>query len=104
MVRNAVILGIGFTILSQGMAHAQTGDQFAGITKRLQDEWMTCLKSSFKVTSTQTADRNAAAEMSFHACASEENALSSYSAGLGAPRSMFAYLKSQTKQVLMAGQ
>lgn len=104
MIKKAVVFGAALALLIFGAARAQTGNEVARITKQLQDQWMTCLKSSFKVTSIQTPDRNVAAEMSFQACVSEENALSSYSAERGTPPSLFAYLKSQTKQVLMNGQ
>jgi hypothetical protein len=78
-----------------------SSDKVAQITKRLEDAWMACLKSSFQVTSTETRDKNQAAEMAFSSCKTEEDALWTDAAEVGTPPSMFAYLKSQAKQVLL---
>jgi hypothetical protein len=83
-----------------GDASAQTS---AGTIKRIQDRWMQCLKSSFQINRKQVADPNAAAELAFGACATEEEELWSMSVASGVPRSSFAGLKSAMKQVLMEG-
>jgi hypothetical protein len=83
-----------------GGASAQTT---SGTIKRIQDRWMQCLKSSFQINRKQVADPNAAAELAFGACATEEEELWSMSANSGVPRSSFAGLKSAMKQVLIEG-
>jgi hypothetical protein len=75
----------------------------AGVVKRKQDQWMACLKSSFRLNQKQTVDPNAAAEMAFLACTTEEDDLRALSADAGVPRSSFAGLKSAMKQVLIEG-
>jgi hypothetical protein len=75
----------------------------ADVVKRKQDQWMACLKSSFRLYRKQTIDPNAAAERAFLACTTEEDDLRAFSADAGVPRSAFAGLKSATKQVLIEG-
>jgi hypothetical protein len=45
------------------------------VTRRLQNSRHRCLEQSYRVTRTQTPDKNAAAEMAFQACSSEERDL-----------------------------
>lgn len=80
-------------------AIAQTGD----LVKNRQDRWMKCLKQSFKSGRQSTRDANAAAEMAFSACKTEEDDLWELSAASGVPRNAFTGLKSATKQVLIEG-
>jgi hypothetical protein len=75
----------------------------ADIVKRKQDSWMRCLKESYGVNRKRSPDRNAAMEMAFQACGTEENDLWAYSAQAGVPQSSFMSLKSATKQVIMEG-
>lgn len=72
-------------------------------TARLQDRWMRCLKESYQVNVKQTPDRNAAAEMAFRACSTEEDELRAWSVELGVPQTYFVQLKSATKRVLIDG-
>jgi hypothetical protein len=39
---------------------------------KLQNSWARCLNESYQVTRTQTPNRNAAAEMAFQSCSTEE--------------------------------
>jgi len=67
------------------------------ITEQLQSSWNRCLEHSYGVTRTQTPDKNAAAEMAFQACSSEERDLASLPyMGLLMP-----HLKAETKHVLI---
>jgi hypothetical protein len=69
----------------------------SAITKQLQDNWNRCLEQSYQITRTQTPDKNAAAEMAFQACSSEEQDLAS----LPFANLLMPHLKSQTKRVLI---
>ena len=75
----------------------------ADIVKRKKDAWMRCLRESYNVNHRRNPDRNAAMEMAFKACATEEDDLWVYSAQSGVPRSSFMALKSATKQVILEG-
>jgi len=70
------------------------------VIKKRQDDWTRCLKSSFAIQKTETRDKNLAAERSFQACASEEDALRTEAP---VPADSFAHLKAETKKVLMEG-
>jgi hypothetical protein len=67
------------------------------ITKRLQNSWARCLEQSYGVNSARMPDKNAAAEMSFQACASEERDL----AGLPYSNLLMPHLRAETKHVLI---
>jgi len=67
------------------------------ITKQLQDSWNRCLDHSYQITRTQTPDKNAAAEMAFQACSSEEQDLAS----LPFSNLLMPHLKAETKHVLI---
>ena len=69
------------------------------ITRRLQNNWDRCLEQSYRVTRTQTPDKNAAAEMAFQACSSEEQDLVSASGYAG--QLLQPHLRSETKHVLI---
>lgn len=71
--------------------------------KRAQDRWMKCLQSSYRINRRQQPDPNAAAEMAFQACTTEEDFVWTMSSAVGVPRSGFAGLKAATKQVLIEG-
>jgi hypothetical protein len=88
---------LGLTI--PGAAFCQYGGDV--LTKKKQDDWMRCLKSSYRNQRAKTIDKNMAAELSMQACASEEEALWTYSAENGVPKSVFMHLKAQTKKVLI---
>jgi hypothetical protein len=87
------------TVVLAGAAAQSTSDTI----KRVQDHWMRCLKSSFQIHRKRTPDPNAAAEMAFRACATEEEELWSISAAAGVPRTSFNHLKTAVKQVLIEG-
>jgi hypothetical protein len=72
------------------------------IVKRRQDDWMKCLKASYKIQASQTKDKNLAAERALQACTTEEEALRTESGPL-VPASSFASLKSAMKQVIVEG-
>jgi hypothetical protein len=67
------------------------------------DRWLACLKSSFHIDPKKKADRNAAAEMAFQACATEEEEFQAESDEAGMPHSSFAHLKATIKQSLVEG-
>jgi hypothetical protein len=94
---------IVFALMMATQIEGASAQSVAGSVKRVQDRWMQCLKSSFQINRKQTPDPNAAAEMAFQACATEEDELWTMSAAVGVPRSSFAGLKSATKQVLIEG-
>lgn len=91
-------LACAYLIAFSLMAEAQST---ASLVKRKQDQWMTCLKDSFRISRKQNADPNLAAEMAFQACTTEEQDLWAFSAAAGVPREAFAGLKSATKRVLI---
>ncbi len=99
VVRCSIAISIVIALLGD----AASAQSVAGTVKRVQDRWMQCLKSSFQINRKQTADPNAAAELAFGACATEEDELWTMSAANGVPRSSFAGLKSAMKQVLIEG-
>ena len=68
------------------------------ITRRLQNNWDRCLDQSYQVTRTKTPDKNAAAELAFQACSSEEQDL--VSASYAAPM-LQPHLRAETKRVLI---
>ena len=73
----------------------------ASLTRKLQNRWGKCLTSSYHITVRQTPDKNAAAEMAFAACASEEQALTSHvNTQVPAAYNGIAALRAGMKQVL----
>ena len=70
------------------------------LVKRRQDDWMKCLRASYRIQVGETRDKNLAAERAFQACTTEEDALKTQSGPL-VPASSFASLKSAMKQVLI---
>jgi hypothetical protein len=95
------VLSAGILMCTAATADAQTPEKVGTISKRLQDAWTTCLTSSFAIQEKETADPNAAAEPAFQACQTEEDALFTFDAEHGIPRSVDEYAKSQEKQVLL---
>ena len=89
--------------LLAGLAASASAQSTADIVKRKQDAWMCCLKESYGVNHKHNPDRNAAMEMAFRACTTEEDDLWNYSAQSGVPRSSFMSLKSEIKQVILEG-
>jgi uncharacterized lipoprotein YajG len=67
------------------------------IAKQLNDNWNRCLEQSYRFTTTQTPDKNAAAEMAFQSCTSEEQDLAS----VPDVREIMPHLKAATKRVLI---
>jgi len=80
---------------------SDSGQDVEKITAQLQSVWDRCLTTSFKITSTETPDKNEAAEMAFAACQTEQDDLTSV------PNSysdlLFPHLKAATKEVLIEG-
>lgn len=56
-----------------------TAPDTTNLTRKLQNHWGQCLNQSYRSGLASTPDKNAAAEMAFAACASEEQDLASYS-------------------------
>jgi hypothetical protein len=86
----------GCTAAPQSAPQTAAADR-TNLTRKLQNAWHRCLEQSYQTTVKQTPDKNAAAEMAFNACSSEEKDLASlpYSALL------MPHLKSETKHVLI---
>jgi hypothetical protein len=74
-----------------------TSPDMGTIAKQLQDKWDRCLNRSYPIAHRQTPDNDAAAEMAFQACSSEEHDLASLP--VAAP--VLPHLKAATKQVLV---
>jgi hypothetical protein len=73
-------------------------------TRKLQNRWGKCLTSSYGITVKQTPNKNAAAEMAFQACSTEEQALASFVAvSIGQPwaSDTMANLKAGMKHMLV---
>jgi hypothetical protein len=70
------------------------------LVKTLRERWQQCLRSSFATTKQQTPDKNAAAEMAFRACATEESALMSFASRSGASPDLLIAAKLRMKQEL----
>ena len=75
---------------------APRGD-IEAIAKQLQNHWTQCLTQSYNVTRTQTPDKNAAAEMAFQACSSEEEDYAS----LPSASFIIPHLRAEAKRVLI---
>lgn len=84
--------------IPQPTAHVDT----TNLVRKLQNHWSQCLEQSYRTTRTQTPDKNAAAEMAFQACSSEEQDLASY-VNMQVPIAYWAmpHLKAETKRVLI---
>lgn len=67
------------------------------------DRWLACLKSSFHIDPKKKTNRNAAVEMAFRSCATEEQEMQAESDEAGMPPSAFAHLKATIKQSLVEG-
>jgi hypothetical protein len=63
----------------------------------LENHWTQCVNQSFQITRTQTPDKNAAAEMAFQACYSEEQDLAS----LPFAALLMPHLRAEAKRVLI---
>ncbi len=96
--RIQAVVGVG--VVAALLANSAYGQS---IIKQRQDAWMRCLKESYNINRKRNPDRNAAMEMAFRACQTEEDDLWVHSAQSGVPRSSFMSLKSATKQVIMEG-
>lgn len=71
-------------------------------TRKLQNHWGGCLEQSYRSALRKTDDKNAAAEMAFQACASEEQDLISFTnVGIPPQYSPMPHLKAETKRVLI---
>jgi hypothetical protein len=74
------------------------------VTRKLQNHWSQCLEQSFRTARTKTPDKNAAAEMAFAACDSEEQDLASFvNAQIPPQYSPMSHLKAETKRMLVEG-
>jgi hypothetical protein len=72
------------------------------VIRKLQNRWSQCLEPSYRIARTKTPDKNAAAEMAFAACASEEQALASFvNTQVPAAYSGIPALRAGVKQVLV---
>jgi hypothetical protein len=69
------------------------------IMRQFQNDWQQCVDASYQVTKQQTANKNAAAELAFDSCTTEEiqmNSIYPDSAAL-----LFPHLKNEVKRVLI---
>jgi PBP1b-binding outer membrane lipoprotein LpoB len=74
------------------------------VTRKLQNHWAQCLEPSYKAARAKTIDKNAAAEMAFQACASEEQDLASYvNMQIPIAYSPMPHLKAEMKRLLVEG-
>jgi hypothetical protein len=72
------------------------------VTRKLQNHWSQCLEQSYRTARTRTPDKNAAAEMAFQACSSEELDLASFiTTQIPNAPSPMPHLKAETKRVLI---
>ena len=72
------------------------------VIRKLQNRWSQCLEPSYRIARTKTPDKNAATEMAFAACASEEQALTSLvNTQVPAAYNGIAALRAGMKQVLI---
>ena len=82
-------------------AVAATPDS-TSVIRKFQNRWSQCLEPSYRIARTKTPDKNAAAEMAFAACASEEQALTSLvNTQVPAAYNGIAALRAGMKQVLI---
>jgi hypothetical protein len=109
----AALLG-GCTVAPQPAPHAPAAADPAGttnITRKLENQWNQCLEQSYQhwlsdqshgTARKRTPDKNAAAEMAFQACASEEQDLdySFIQTEAHAPSPM-PHLKAETRRLLV---
>lgn len=93
----ALVLLVGCDVHRAPPPQSAPSPDVGAISAQLQNAWGRCLNQSYQFTSTQTPDKNAAAEMAFLDCSSEEQDLASlpYSALL------MPHLKAETKHVLI---
>jgi hypothetical protein len=81
---------------------APTASNTTIIIRKLQNHWHQCLEQSYRTTRAKTLDKNAAAEMAFQECASEEQDLASFSnVNIPPQYSPMPHLKAETKRVLI---
>lgn len=72
MTRSFILLGLVLFVVGNTDAHA--GDSLSR-TRVLQNEWHKCLNSSYRIAIKKFDDHNAAAEVAFAACKTEEDHL-----------------------------
>jgi hypothetical protein len=70
--------------------------------RRMKEAWATCLHSSFSISRTQVADKNAAAESAFQACTTEEQVLLSYAQMMEVSQPLVFALKARLKSEMVA--
>ena len=94
----------GCTAAPQPAPPATTAPDTTSVTRKLQNHWAQCLEPSYKAARAKTPDKNAAAEMAFQACASEEQDLTSYvNAQVPIAYSPMPHLKAEMKRLLVEG-
>jgi hypothetical protein len=104
MSRLLALLGIvalaGCTAVSQpAPAPPSPAPDTLNLTRKLQNHWDECLHHSFAIDRAKTSDKNAAAEMAFAACASEEQDQAAYTnTVIPAGFSPMPHLRAETKR------
>ncbi len=74
-------------------------------TTNVTNHWHQCLEESYRNSRTRTPDKNAAAEMAFQACASEEQDLTAFTNARIPPQySPMPHLKAEVKRMLVDGE
>ena len=101
--RMRIILTLTLTIgtLTGASAQSDIEQEAFQLATELQAKWKHCLGESYRITRTQTPNRNAAAEMAFQSCATEENSLHALNAQFGVNPQLLANLRYRIKQTLM---
>jgi hypothetical protein len=69
------------------------------IVRQFQNDWQQCVDASYQVTKQQTANKNAAAELAFDSCTTEEIQLNSVEPDISAL--LFPHLKNEAKWVFI---
>lgn len=95
-----LILLSWFALLVVSNAEAQTGDS-PPRTRALQNEWHTCINTSYRIAVKKFDDRNVAAESAFDACKTEEDQLLEYQVATTGTTLGFSRLKAAMKSVLI---
>ena len=82
-------------------ASAADSADITSSTRKLENQWNQCLEQSYRTARKTTPDKNAAAEMAFQTCASEEQDLDLFIMTEAHAPSPMPHLKEETKRLLV---